>query len=160
MNLNQIHQDFWPHQNRLWIWIWKSILKLPRQWVSPRLVEARNASLVPTTRSPTLSRLVERRKTASRSHQKQMQCLWRRLAVGLQKCQPLVSCHIQCLCWLFDRMLNLRVDNERDMIKLADGTSMSLQALRRGIRNDRGDTAYFLPSFLEDPWEKLVAKKA
>lgn len=46
------------------------------------------------------------------------------------------------------------------MIKLADGTTMNLQALRRGVRNERGDMAYFLPSFLEDPWEKLVAKKA
>jgi hypothetical protein len=37
---------------------------------------------------------------------------------------------------------------------------MSSQALRRGIRNERGDMAYFLPSFLEDPWAKLVAKQS
>jgi hypothetical protein len=36
---------------------------------------------------------------------------------------------------------------------------MSSQALRRGIRNERGDMAYFLPSFLEDPWAKLAAKQ-
>ncbi|KAF1836340.1 hypothetical protein BDW02DRAFT_567083 [Decorospora gaudefroyi] len=30
-----------------------------------------------------------------------------------------------------------------------------LNALRSGIRNEKGDTAYFLPSFVEDPWEKL-----
>ena len=26
---------------------------------------------------------------------------------------------------------------------------------RRGVRNARGDVAYFLPSFLEDPWKGL-----
>lgn len=30
-----------------------------------------------------------------------------------------------------------------------------LNALRNGVRNEDGDTAYFLPSFVEDPWEKL-----
>jgi hypothetical protein len=36
---------------------------------------------------------------------------------------------------------------------------MSLQALRRGIRNERGDMAYFLPSFLENPWKELSAEQ-
>ena len=31
----------------------------------------------------------------------------------------------------------------------------SLQAYRQGVRNEKGDMVYFLPSFLEDPWEKL-----
>ena len=30
-----------------------------------------------------------------------------------------------------------------------------LNALRNGVRTDNGDTAYFLPSFVEDPWAKL-----
>jgi hypothetical protein len=30
-----------------------------------------------------------------------------------------------------------------------------LHALRRGVRNEAGDMAYFLPSFVEDPWDKL-----
>ncbi|KAM0699460.1 hypothetical protein Q7P36_000462 [Cladosporium allicinum] len=47
-----------------------------------------------------------------------------------------------------------------DNITLADGSVMSLQALRRGIRNERGDMAYFLPSFLEDPWKELGAAQA
>ncbi|KAF2747173.1 hypothetical protein M011DRAFT_477620 [Sporormia fimetaria CBS 119925] len=34
-------------------------------------------------------------------------------------------------------------------------TKAELNALRQGIRNSRGDLAYFLPSFVEDPWEKL-----
>ncbi|KAJ4375114.1 hypothetical protein N0V83_002198 [Neocucurbitaria cava] len=33
-----------------------------------------------------------------------------------------------------------------------------LNALRFGVRTEEGDTAYFLPSFVEDPWERL--KKA
>jgi hypothetical protein len=39
----------------------------------------------------------------------------------------------------------------------ASGTA-NLGALRKGVRNARGDTAYFLPSFLEDPWESLRKK--
>lgn len=31
-----------------------------------------------------------------------------------------------------------------------------LFALRRGVKNARGDMAYFLPSFIEDPWSSLV----
>lgn len=34
-------------------------------------------------------------------------------------------------------------------------TRAELNALRHGVRNENGDTAYFLPSFVEDPWEKL-----
>ncbi|KAK8183257.1 hypothetical protein IWZ00DRAFT_547072 [Phyllosticta capitalensis] len=30
-----------------------------------------------------------------------------------------------------------------------------LHALRNGIRNENGDIAYFLPSFIEDPWAHL-----
>jgi hypothetical protein len=30
-----------------------------------------------------------------------------------------------------------------------------LNALKFGVQNEHGDTAYFLPNFLEDPWEKL-----
>jgi len=31
-----------------------------------------------------------------------------------------------------------------------------LQALRKGVKNERGDVAYFLPSFIEDPWKVLL----
>ena len=31
-----------------------------------------------------------------------------------------------------------------------------LNALRFGVKIANGDTAYFLPSFVEDPWEKLL----
>lgn len=62
--------------------------------------------------------------------------------------------HANTLC-----MLTTRQGPARDNITLADGSTMSLQALRRGVRNERGDVAYFLPSFLEDPWEKLKSKK-
>lgn len=31
-----------------------------------------------------------------------------------------------------------------------------LNALRNGVRNADGDIAYFLPSFVEDPWERLL----
>jgi hypothetical protein len=30
-----------------------------------------------------------------------------------------------------------------------------LNALRFGVRNEQGDMAYFLPSFVEDPWAKI-----
>jgi hypothetical protein len=30
-----------------------------------------------------------------------------------------------------------------------------MYALRRGVKDEAGDNAYFLPSFVEDPWEKL-----
>lgn len=31
-----------------------------------------------------------------------------------------------------------------------------LNYLKFGVKNDRGDTAYFLPSFVEDPWKSLM----
>ncbi|KAJ8114410.1 hypothetical protein OPT61_g3701 [Boeremia exigua] len=34
-----------------------------------------------------------------------------------------------------------------------------LTALRFGVANTDGDTAYFLPSFVEDPWEKLLSSR-
>lgn len=34
----------------------------------------------------------------------------------------------------------------------------TLQALRNGVRNERGDLTIFLPSFLEDPWARLKAQ--
>ena len=34
----------------------------------------------------------------------------------------------------------------------------SLQELRRGVPNERGDMVYFMPSFLEDPWKDLKAR--
>ncbi|KAK3114437.1 hypothetical protein LTR53_007249 [Teratosphaeriaceae sp. CCFEE 6253] len=34
----------------------------------------------------------------------------------------------------------------------------SLQALRQGVPNERGDLVYFKPSFLEDPWASLKAR--
>jgi hypothetical protein len=37
-------------------------------------------------------------------------------------------------------------------------TAMELQALREGIRTSKGHVAYFLPSFVEDPWAKIRAQ--
>ena len=34
-----------------------------------------------------------------------------------------------------------------------------LHALQRGVKDEKGDTAYFLPSFVEDPWEKLEKQR-
>lgn len=34
-----------------------------------------------------------------------------------------------------------------------------LAALRKGVKNERGDTVYFLPSFLEDPWKILEEER-
>ena len=31
----------------------------------------------------------------------------------------------------------------------------TLEQLRHGVRDENGDIAYFLPSFLEDPWKDL-----
>ncbi|KAF2711791.1 hypothetical protein K504DRAFT_475540 [Pleomassaria siparia CBS 279.74] len=42
------------------------------------------------------------------------------------------------------------------------GPSLSendLYALRRGVKDEAGDMMYFLPSFVEDPWEKLVQQR-
>ncbi|KAF1848466.1 uncharacterized protein K460DRAFT_75073 [Cucurbitaria berberidis CBS 394.84] len=44
-----------------------------------------------------------------------------------------------------------------DMVSFG-GPSISraeLNALRFGVQTENGDTAYFLPSFVEDPWERL-----
>jgi hypothetical protein len=74
---------------------------------------------------------------------------------------PLLTFHLHYFYeWILTVPVDATRDNPRDNITLPDGNTMSLQALRRGIRNERGDMAYFLPSFLEDPWEKLVAKQA
>lgn len=35
-------------------------------------------------------------------------------------------------------------------------SGQELASLRRGVQNARGDMAYFLPSFIEDPWKALV----
>lgn len=35
----------------------------------------------------------------------------------------------------------------------------SLEALRHGVQNQRGDMVYFRPGFLEDPWERLRLRK-
>ncbi|KAJ4355002.1 hypothetical protein N0V95_003339 [Ascochyta clinopodiicola] len=32
-----------------------------------------------------------------------------------------------------------------------------LNALKFGVKNESGDAAYFLPSFVEDPWERLLS---
>lgn len=34
-------------------------------------------------------------------------------------------------------------------------TQAELNALRSGVKDENGDTAYFLPSFVEDPWERF-----
>lgn len=34
-----------------------------------------------------------------------------------------------------------------------------LNALRFGVRNEHGDTAYFLPNFVEDPWARMKSNK-
>ncbi|KAK4990612.1 hypothetical protein LTR66_006755 [Elasticomyces elasticus] len=39
--------------------------------------------------------------------------------------------------------------------KLGELTREDLRALRQGVRNERGDMAYFLPSFVEDPWKDV-----
>lgn len=35
-------------------------------------------------------------------------------------------------------------------------SGQELATLRRGVQNSRGDMAYFLPSFIEDPWKVLT----
>jgi hypothetical protein len=35
-----------------------------------------------------------------------------------------------------------------------------LEALRKGVKDENGDIAYFLPSFIEDPWAKLEREQA
>lgn len=34
-----------------------------------------------------------------------------------------------------------------------------LNTLRFGVKNEKGDTAYFLPSFVEDPWGKTLPSR-
>ncbi|KIV98614.1 uncharacterized protein PV09_09606 [Verruconis gallopava] len=34
-------------------------------------------------------------------------------------------------------------------------TWKELEAYRKGVKNENGDIAWFLPSFIEDPWAKL-----
>ncbi|TID22270.1 hypothetical protein E2P81_ATG11376 [Venturia nashicola] len=34
-------------------------------------------------------------------------------------------------------------------------TWKELEQFRKGVKNENGDVAYFLPSFIEDPWAKL-----
>lgn len=34
-----------------------------------------------------------------------------------------------------------------------------LNALRFGVKDENGDTAYFLPSFVENPWERLITNR-
>lgn len=34
-------------------------------------------------------------------------------------------------------------------------TKSELNALKQGVKNERGDVMFFLPSFVEDPWERL-----
>ncbi|KAF2218812.1 hypothetical protein BDZ85DRAFT_63885 [Elsinoe ampelina] len=46
-------------------------------------------------------------------------------------------------------------DAEGVKARPVDMAAYSLQDLRYGVRNEHGDVAYFLPSFLEDPWVGL-----
>jgi hypothetical protein len=38
-------------------------------------------------------------------------------------------------------------------------STAELNALRFGVKNEDGDTAYFLPNFIEDPWEVLKRRR-
>lgn len=52
---------------------------------------------------------------------------------------------------------NIPDPSESEIVSFG-GPSISreeLNALRSGVKDERGDTAYFLPSFVEDPWERL-----
>ncbi|KAI9692772.1 MAG: hypothetical protein M1820_009371 [Bogoriella megaspora] len=42
--------------------------------------------------------------------------------------------------------------------KIDEMTPAELNALRKGVRNGKGDIAYFKPSFIEDPWADAVAQ--
>lgn len=37
----------------------------------------------------------------------------------------------------------------------ADARKPDQRSLRQGVRNERGDMVFFLPSFIEDPWRAL-----
>ncbi|KAF2436276.1 hypothetical protein EJ08DRAFT_233058 [Tothia fuscella] len=39
-------------------------------------------------------------------------------------------------------------------------TWKELEAYRKGVKDENGDIAYFLPSFVEDPWAKLEREQA
>lgn len=46
--------------------------------------------------------------------------------------------------------------NGREAVEGGAGGGRVSEDWRHGVRNERGDVAYFLPSFLEDPWEGLT----
>lgn len=55
---------------------------------------------------------------------------------------------------------NLSVSEDQSVKEMASfgGPPISraeLNALRNGVQNEHGDTAYFQPSFVEDPWANL-----
>lgn len=39
-------------------------------------------------------------------------------------------------------------------------TRSELNALKQGLKNERGDVIFFLPSFVEDPWERLEQNRS
>lgn len=55
-----------------------------------------------------------------------------------------------------------RTEQPKQMESMAHETDSdgkpTLQALKNGIRNEKGDLAIFLPSFIEDPWKGLKAQ--
>lgn len=50
-----------------------------------------------------------------------------------------------------------QTSNDSSLSRLRNGAS-SLEALRHGVKNERGDMVYFLPSFIEDPWKDLSVR--
>nr|POE47994.1 hypothetical protein CFP56_01322 [Quercus suber] len=54
---------------------------------------------------------------------------------------------------------NLACDKERNASNSLRPDEASLEALRHGVRNGRGDMVYFLPSFLENPWQSQRQQK-
>lgn len=60
---------------------------------------------------------------------------------------------------VFDREAPTPQVEEDDSATISFGgppiSKATLNELRRGVRNGQGDMAYFLESFVEDPWEKL-----
>lgn len=144
-------------------WTWRSTQRSRRRWgLAPSVARQKSGNSEPTTRSPA------HRRNPSKSPPKRMPFLWQRPGARdvLSNLAKLVSVY-DAFQRPFQRVAN-RVSSAaasapapaHDNITLADGSVMSLQALRRGIRNERGDMAYFLPSFLEDPWEELGAEQA
>lgn len=55
-------------------------------------------------------------------------------------------------------MLPLRVEERDDRVAESSTGSHPIQAYRDGVRLATGDVAYFLPSFIEDPWKTLLGK--